>query len=97
MTYPPKWLVAMLLAPFALYSFAVMFAIGYDGIWLDGLASPGSRQILADLTVMAILACTWLAADARRSGRKAWPWVLMTLTCGSLGPLVYLLTARRAT
>lgn len=93
MTYPPKWLVAILLLPFSLYSFDVMFAIGYDGIWRDGLSAAGSRQILADLVVMALLSCLWLADDARRNGRRAAPWIVLTLTCGSFGPLLYLLLA----
>lgn len=93
MTHPPKWLVLILLLPFSLYSFAVMADIGYDGIWRDGFASAGSRQILADLVVMAVLACFWLVQDARRSGRRVVPWILLTLTAGSLGPLLYLLLA----
>lgn len=93
MMHPPKWLVLTLLLPFALYSFAVMAEIGYDGIWRDGFASTGSRQILSDLVVMAVLACLWLVQDARRTGRRAAPWILLTLTAGSLGPLLYPLTA----
>lgn len=95
MNHPPKWLTAALLIPFSLYSFSVMFAIGYDGIWREGLASPGSRQVLADLVVMALLACLWLRNDARRQGRRATPWMLLTLVAGSLGPLLYLLAAPR--
>lgn len=94
-THPPRWLVAVLLLPFAAYSFWVMFEIGYDGIWRDGLASAGARQILSDLVVMALLASLWMHADARRSGRRFLPWLLLTLSCGSLGPLLYLLTAPR--
>lgn len=94
MPHPPKWLTAALLLPFSVYSFWVMARIGYDGIWRDGLALPGSQQILADLVVMALLSCLWLRADARAHGRPVLPWILLTLTCGSLGPLLYLLTAR---
>lgn len=95
MTHPPKWLTAILLVPFSLYSFDVMFAIGYDGIWRDGFALAGSRQILADLVVMALLSCLWLADDARRSQRRALPWILLTFAGGSLGPMLYLLLAPR--
>lgn len=95
MHHPPRWLTLGLLIPFSIYSFAVMFRIGYDGIWRDGFAATGSLQILIDLAVMATLACAWLLQDAARTGRKAWPWLLLTLTCGSLGPLLYLASARR--
>lgn len=95
MTHPPKWLVASLLVPFSLYSLVVLGQVGYDGIWRDGLASAGSRQVLADLVVMGLMASLWLADDARRNGRRAVPWVVLTLSCGSLGLLFYLLLSPR--
>ena len=39
------------------------------------------------LVVLAVLACLWLVQDARRTGRRAAPWILLTLTAGSLGAL----------
>ena len=32
----------------------------------------------------------WLVGDARARGRSPWPWVLLTLFTGSIGPLLYL-------
>lgn len=88
---PVLWLALLL---FSLYSFPIMFEIGYLGIWQGGLDNPGSRQILLDLVFCALLLCAWMIEDARRHGRQAWPWIMLTLTCGVLGPLLYLLSRR---
>ena len=48
-------------------------------------------QLFSDLTVAMVLATSWMIADARKSGRKAWPFVLATFAVGSFAPLAYLL------
>jgi len=92
LTTVPKavWVLALLI--FSAYSFPVLFEVGYHGIWLGGLDNPGSRQILLDLVFCALLLCLWLWQDAQRIGRRAWPWIALTLTCGVMGPLLYLIT-----
>jgi len=32
----------------------------------------------------------WMVADAKKHGLNPWPFVLVTVTAGSFGPLLYL-------
>lgn len=79
------------LAAFGVFSGYAMLQVGYFGIWQAGLQNVGALQILCDLTVVCLLASIWMVDDARRTGRNAWPYVLVTLAAGSFGPLAYLL------
>jgi hypothetical protein len=45
-----------------------------------------------DLVIALSLVTVWMWGDARRRGRSAIPYVLMTLALGSAGPLLDLLT-----
>lgn len=78
-----------LLIPFALLTLYALAIDGYMGILDHQLATPAGWQVLADLVVALLLVLTWLIPDARRSGRNPWPWVVLTLFMGSIGPLVY--------
>lgn len=52
-------------------------------------------QVIADLVIALGLFITWMVGDARRHGRHAWPFVIAVLTLGSIGALLYLVTAPR--
>ncbi len=88
----PKALVLAILLPFALYSTYAVYAIGYIGIFESHFHTAGF-QVLADLVIACTLALVWMWRDAAASGRTVWPYVLLTLTLGSIGPLLYLLLA----
>jgi hypothetical protein len=86
----------VLLAIFVLFDAYTLYAIyqvGYVGIFEAGLANPGSLQVLLDLVIACSLISWWMVMDARANGRNPWPYLLMTLFGGSLGPLLYLLLA----
>ncbi len=61
------------------------------GLLLAGMANPGALQILADVVIVCCLAIAWMVQDARDRGVAVWPYVLITLTAGSFGPLLYLI------
>lgn len=93
---PMTLLLALVTLAFGAWSGWIMLEIGYLGIWRAGLAGPGAQQILVDLVIVCTLASVWIWADARRSGRNPWPYLLLTLGAGSIGPLAYLLVGRLA-
>lgn len=81
-------------AAFGAFSTHAMLQVGYLGIWQAGLQDVGAQQVLFDLVIACLLICSWMVSDARRSGRNPWPYVIVTLLGGSVGPLAYLLVGR---
>jgi hypothetical protein len=84
----------VLLVPFTILTLYAVAQVGYVGIFVYHRHSPAGWQVFADLVVALVLVLTWMIPDARRAGRNPWPWVVATLFLGSIGPLVYLATAR---
>lgn len=79
------------LAAFGAYSMYVTWTLGYVGLWEACMANIGTWQLLLDFIIMSCLALGYMARDARRTGRKLWPYALITVAAGSFGPLLYLL------
>ena len=90
MTARSLLLIAVLLAFGALTSLALV-EHGYLGIIAYHLPSSAGWQVGMDLVIVCTLAMIWMVADARRTGRNAWPYLVITLFLGSFGPLLYLL------
>jgi len=89
------FLLVLTLLAFGAYSVYVMWDFGYFGIWRAGIANAAALQILLDLVITCLLIASWMIADARARGLKAWPFVGITLAAGSFGPLLYLLYRER--
>ena len=85
-------LLALLLviAGFGVVSALALVDVGYLGVVAPLVHSWGGAQVLADFVILAVLVCGWMIRDARASGIAAWPFVLITVVAGSLGPLLYL-------
>jgi len=88
----PRSLVLLLLLPFTAYTVWVLETVGYVGL-LKSHMHPAGIQVITDLVLMALLVMVWMWRDAKASGRAVWPYLLLTLTLGSIGPLAYLLLA----
>lgn len=88
----PRPLILAILLPFALYSTYAVYQIGYIGIFESHFHTAGF-QVLADLVIACTLAMVWMWRDAAATGRNVWPLIVLTLTLGSIGPLLYLLLA----
>ncbi|MFT4046184.1 MAG: DUF2834 domain-containing protein [Solimonas sp.] len=84
-------LLVLVIAGFAALSGYALLQYGYRGIFAHLFANSAGWQALADLVIACTLAMVWMVADARHSGRTAWPYLLLTLALGSFGPLLYLL------
>jgi hypothetical protein len=87
-----------ILAIIVFVAFAVWTAYlcrGYNPITFFNpvFASGPTIQVLTDLAIAQTLILTWMVRDARTTGRKFWPYFLLTFFLGSFGPLLYLILA----
>jgi hypothetical protein len=89
-------LLIVTLVLFGALSTVALWYHGYWGILAPHFQSFGAGQVLADLFISLVLVMVWMWQDAKASGRNIWPWILFTLTAGSFGPLLYLLTRKSA-
>lgn len=83
--------LALVTLDFAALTGYALLQHGYWGLFEHQLANPAGWQVLADLMLACTLAMVWMVADARRTGRTVWPYLLATVTLGSFGPLAYLI------
>ncbi len=88
-----RTLAIALLVPFLLLTAYAVAEVGALGIFEHQLASPGGWQVFVDLVIALVLFMVWMVADARKTGRNPWPWVVATLLTGSIAPLLYLATS----
>lgn len=85
-----------LLIPFLALTLYAVLQVGYVGIFDYHRHSPAGWQVFADLVVALILVLAWLIPDAKAKGQSPWPWVVLTLFLGSIGPLSYLAFGRKS-
>jgi RsiW-degrading membrane proteinase PrsW (M82 family) len=86
---------AVLYLTLTAFSVLTVLALWHHGWW--GIVAPhfkslAAGQVFADLVIALCLAIAWMWFDAKAHQRNPWPWLVMTLALGSIGPLVYLLT-----
>jgi len=81
---------------FAVLTIYALEEVGYIGIFAYHLPSPAGWQVFVDLCIALVLVMSWMLADAKRTGRTVWPFILATLLLGSFGPLAYLLLGARS-
>ena len=86
-------LIVILLAFSALTAVAVMEG-GPQGIFAVAFASTAGMQLFFDLVIALVLFMVWMWGDAKATGRNPWPWIVITLSIGSFGPLLYLITRK---
>lgn len=84
-----RMLALVVLVPFTLYSIGVALRAGPIGFVELAWREPWAGQMLIDLLIALALVFGSLAADARRRGVALWPFVVLTLALGSIGPLTY--------
>ncbi len=85
-----------MLIPFSALTVYAIVDVGLSQIFATQLSTSGGLQIWFDLVIAIVLILLWMIPDARRTGRRAWPYVLLSLVAGSFGPLLYLALGSRA-
>ncbi len=93
-------LLGITLALFTLANLWALEQFGFAGTWESILGAEfPTKLILFDLLIALSLVMTWMWNDARERGATVWPYLLVTLALGSIGPLLYLIrreSARKA-
>lgn len=82
--------VEAVLIGFSAFSVYVVYQYGYIGLFEQLLANAATIQAFLDLTIALSLVMLWMWGDARKQGISPLPYVALTLTLGSIGPLLYL-------
>ena len=82
--------VEIVLIAFSIFSAYAVYQYGYIGLLEQGLANAATIQIFLDLTIALSLVLWWMWQDARKQGISPLPYIVLTLTLGSIGPLLYL-------
>ena len=85
-----QWGLEAVLIGFSAFSGYAVYQYGYIGLFEQGLANAATIQVFLDLTIALSLVMVWMWQDARKQDISPLPYILLTLTLGSIGPLLYL-------
>jgi hypothetical protein len=83
--------LALVFASFATLNVYVVGQFGYLGFFAEALTNAATFALSVDLVIALGLIVLWMTEDASERALPAWPYVLLTLGLGSLGPLAYLI------
>ena len=63
---------------------------GIVGVFALAFANSATITLAVDAAIALTLVAGWMWRDARRRGVTPLPYLLLTMTLGSVGPLLYL-------
>ena len=86
-----KIILATTLIAFLTLTAAAAWQFGYLGIFVYQFQNLAGIQVLVDLVIALTLFLVWMWRDAKASARNPWPWLILTLSTGSIGALIYVL------
>jgi hypothetical protein len=84
-------LLIVILLAFSALTVLALIHHGVTGIFSHQFVNLAGMQVFLDLVIALALFLVWMWRDARAAGRNPWPWLLLTLVVGSIGPLIYLI------
>ena len=90
-------LLGVVLAAFGFETAWAIAQFGFVGFF-ENLMSAGfpTQLALFDLVIALSLVMAWMWNDARERGATLWPFLVLTVTLGSVGPLLYLIRRESA-
>lgn len=80
----------VILIAFSVFTLYAVYQHGYIGLFEQALANAATIQVFLDLTIALSLVILWMWQDAQKQDIAPLPYILLTLTLGSIGPLLYL-------
>jgi hypothetical protein len=83
--------LGIILVDFIALNAWVVYQFGYIGFFEAMFENIATIAVFVDLTIALSLIAYWMWQDARKEGRAFLPYFLLTLTFGSVGPLLYLI------
>ena len=87
--------IGLVLLAFADLNAYVVWQYGYLGFWELVTANAATVAAVVDLGIALLLVTAWMWRDARRRGINLLPFMALTATLGSIGPLLYLVVHGR--
>lgn len=89
-------LLSVLLVDFLAATAFVLWTYGPVG-WIPPMVeNPATLLAVFDLVIALGIATVWMWTDARSRGVNPWPYLALTATTGSAGPLLYAIQKVRA-
>jgi len=83
--------LSVVLADFAALTAYAVYQYGLVGFFEIMSANAATLTALADLTIALSLVLVWMWNDARERNAAFFPYAVLTLVLGSVGPLLYLI------
>ena len=84
-------LLAIVLSAFTALSLYAVEVHGYIGFFEAMASSTAGITAFVDLVIALSLVLFWMWGDARERGLPFWPYAIVCLLLGSVGPLAYLI------
>ncbi|HSO37983.1 MAG TPA: DUF2834 domain-containing protein [Labilithrix sp.] len=85
-----KIVPAVLLVGFSALTAEVVVKDGYTEWLRIAFTNTSAGLLLVDLTIALALVLVWMIKDARERDATVWPYAILTVALGSVGPLLYL-------
>jgi hypothetical protein len=89
--------LGVVLTAFLAQTGVVLAGPGFVGFFESANLNAATRLMFLDLVITLALISIWMHRDAVTTGRRFWPYALLTLVLGSAGPLTYLLIGTLST
>jgi hypothetical protein len=83
--------LGIVLLGFSLLTAECVYQYGYLGFFRMAASNIVSITLSADVVIALTMIAVYMGNDARERGISPVPYLLLTLTLGSVGPLLYLI------
>lgn len=83
--------IGSVLLGFSILTAYAVYLYGYAGFFREVTSNVASLTLLVDLVISLTIILVYMGNDARTHRISVFPYLLLTLGFGSVGPLLYLI------